>query len=318
MNDNVYFNGSILGLGDTIALIPFLNIYKIKNNKNVFFLTNFYSLFENEYKNIFFIKDSSKISISDSFVEIEYNQKKFIAHERYNLAYHTAHYVKKDFEILKNERLPLQHQLSKFIGINFKEEIKPHIYLSNKNFNHQNKYVCISSQTTIQAKYWNHENGWEKINEYLKKNGYDVICVDKDEVYGNLVYMNSIPKNAINKTGLPLNKVANIINKCDFFIGLDSGLSWLAWALNKKVIQILGMTGKSIAFQNKYSIINQNVCNTCFSDQNLNIFSGNVPFNDFLMCPKHKNTPRIFECTKSITPQMVIEKIDQILNEKAR
>jgi autotransporter strand-loop-strand O-heptosyltransferase len=318
MNDNVYFNGSFLGLGDTIALIPLLNIFKIKNNKNIFFLTNFYSLFENEYKNIFFIKDPSQILISDSFVTIQYNEKKVIAYERYSLGYSTAHYIKKDFKILNNERLQLQYQLSKFIGINLKEEIKTRIDLSNQNFNHQNKYVCIATQTSLQAKYWNYENGWEKIIEYLKQNGYDVICVDKDEIYGNLVYMNTIPKNAINKTGLPLNKVANIINKCDFFIGLDSGLSWLAWALNKKVVQILGMTGKSIAFENKYSITNQNVCNTCFSDQNLNVFSGDAPFNDFLMCPKYKNTPRIFECTKSITPQMVIEKIDQILNEKTR
>ena len=70
--------------------------------------------------------------------------------------------------------------------------------------------------------------------------------------------------------------------------------------------------------ENKYGIINENVCNTCFSDKNLNIFSSDAPFNDFLMCPKHKNTSRIFECTKSITPDMVIERIDQILNEKAR
>ena len=165
MNDSVYFDGSILGLGDTIALIPFLNIYKIKNNKNVFFLTNFYSLFEHEYKNIFFIKDRFQISISDALVEIQYNQKKFIAYERYKLAYNTIHYLEKDFKILRNERLPLQKQLSKFIGIDFEEEIKTRINLSEQNFNHQNKYVCISTQTTIQAKYWNHENGWEKINE---------------------------------------------------------------------------------------------------------------------------------------------------------
>jgi autotransporter strand-loop-strand O-heptosyltransferase len=144
------------------------------------------------------------------------------------------------------------------------------------------------------------------------------MCVDKYEAYGNLVYMNTMPQNVINKTGLPLNKVANIINNCDFFIGLDSGLSWLAWALNKKVIQILGMTGKSIAFKNQYGIVNENVCNTCFSDKNVGIFSDSSPFNDFLMCPKYKNTPRIFECTKYITPEMVIQKIDEILNEKTR
>jgi autotransporter strand-loop-strand O-heptosyltransferase len=121
-----------------------------------------------------------------------------------------------------------------------------------------------------------------------------------------------MPNNAINKTGLSLDDTISIINNCDFFIGLDSGLSWIAWALNKKVIQILGLTGKAIAFKNEYAIINENVCNSCFSDKSIKEFDVDVPFEDFLLCPKFKNTKRIFECTKQITPNMIIDKINQI------
>ena len=113
-------------------------------------------------------------------------------------------------------------------------------------------------------------------------------------------------------TNKNLDEIASIINNCDFFIGLDSGLSWLAWALDKKIIQILGLTGKEISFENPYAILNENVCNSCFGDESIEVFSSDAPFS-YLMCPKHKNTERMFECTKSITPDMVIDVIKKII-----
>ena len=35
---------------------------------------------------------------------------------------------------------------------------------------------------------------------------------------------------------------------------------------------------------------------------------------DWEWCPDHKNTPRQFECTKSIKPEQVIESINKFLN----
>ena len=35
---------------------------------------------------------------------------------------------------------------------------------------------------------------------------------------------------------------------------------------------------------------------------------------DWEWCPEHKNTPRHFECTKTIKPEQVIVSIDKILN----
>jgi autotransporter strand-loop-strand O-heptosyltransferase len=319
MNENIFFNSTILGLGDTIALIPFVDIYAKNNlNKNILFYSEFNSLFEKEYQNIRFVNNEYQIlRLKRDRIFAEHNRESFECKEIYHMGYFTLHLINDVECLFKNERLPLQNQMAKFLNINFEKEIKPKISVSKNYNNIYGKYICIATQTTAQGKYWNYPNGWDIIINYLNKLGYNVICIDKKEKYGNLVYTNVMPINAINKTGVSLTEAADLINNSEFFIGLDSGLSWLAWALNKKVIQILGLTGRAISFKNPYSILNENVCNSCFSDKNIKQFDTDIPFNNFIMCPKHQDSSRIFECTKSITPNMVIEKIDQILHEKS-
>lgn len=316
MNENVYFQADYLGLGDTVAAFPFINMHNEIFNKNVFVSSKFDFLFE-DYKNIFFIKEYQTFK-DNTRILVDYKNNIFNIDEMYLLAYHSLHHkvVNNQIFIQKrpNERLQLQKQFAKFIDINFEKEIKPKISVDKNYVNKYNKYVCIATQTTMQGKYWNYPNGWEFIVDFLKKNNYEVICVDKNKLNGNVIYTNEIPKNAIDQTNLSLKDTVNLINYCEFFIGLDSGLSWIAWALGKKVIQILGLTGKSLIFENEYGIVNENVCNTCFLDKSISQFDSNIPFNDYLMCPKHKNTSRIFECTKNITPDMVIEKIYKIIN----
>lgn len=316
MKENVYFQADYLGLGDTIAAFPFINLHNIQFNKNVFISSKFDFLFKN-YKNIFFIKEH-QIYKDNTRILIDYENKIFNINEMYLLAYHTLHqkYINKEifFQKRANSRLPLQEQFAKFIDINFEKEIKPEITIDINYKKKYNKYVCIATQTTMQGKYWNYPNGWEIIIDYLNKHEYQVVCIDKHKVYGNTIYTNNIPKNAIDQTNLALEEVVNLINHCDFFIGLDSGLSWIAWALDKKIIQILGLTGKDIIFNNENAILNQNVCNSCFSDKSIIQFDSDLPFNDYLMCPRHKNSNKIFECTKTITPTMVIEKINKLID----
>ena len=99
-------------------------------------------------------------------------------------------------------------------------------------------------------------------------------------------------------------EVIDIINGCDFFIGLSSGLSWLAWAIGKKIISINGSVGSNFEFYTPYRIINSNVCNGCFNNINYK-FSR----SDWKWCPTNKN----FECSKQITFEMLKEKIDNCI-----
>ena len=173
------------------------------------------------------------------------------------------------------------------------------------------KYVCISVHSTSQMKYWNNSVGWQKVVRYLKKMNYDVYVIDKDEMFGLKGKWNKIPDGAINETGnYPIDYRVQQIKNCSFFIGLSSGLSWLAWALNKKVIMISGCTAEDNEFKkNCYRVINNNVCNGCLNDSNIDNVKGIM--SHWIYCPRDKD----FECSKTISFEMVKEKIDQCILE---
>jgi autotransporter strand-loop-strand O-heptosyltransferase len=95
---------------------------------------------------------------------------------------------------------------------------------------------------------------------------------------------------------------------CEFFVGLGSGLSWLAWACELPVVLISGFSEEySETTLDTYRVINKNVCTGCFNRYRLNA-------SDWNWCPDHQNTERQFECTKEITSQMVIDKINEVIN----
>ena len=101
----------------------------------------------------------------------------------------------------------------------------------------------------------------------------------------------------------------DVIHYSDFFIGLSSGLSWLAWAMNKKVVMISNFTEDNHEFVSKcIRITNKSVCHGCWNNPNFKFDKG-----DWNWCPIHKNTPRHFECHTSITAQMVIDQIKNIV-----
>ena len=111
-----------------------------------------------------------------------------------------------------------------------------------------------------------------------------------------------------------LDERINELVHCEFFIGLGSGLSWLAWAMNKWVIMIHGMTEPWFEFQHKcIHVHNSEVCNGCWHrDETLNLK------DDWSMCPDHKGTKREFECSKEIDPPMVFNAIDKVINDSRK
>ena len=92
---------------------------------------------------------------------------------------------------------------------------------------------------------------------------------------------------------------------------MGSGLSWLAWAVNKWVIMIHGMTEPWFEFQHKcIHVHNSEVCNGCWHrDETLNLKG------DWNVCPDYKGTEREFECSKEIDPPMVFSAIDKIIDD---
>ncbi|HFF1945073.1 TPA: autotransporter strand-loop-strand O-heptosyltransferase [Escherichia coli] len=171
-------------------------------------------------------------------------------------------------------------------------------------------YVCIAVQSTAQAKHWNNGPGWAEVVSHLKELGYRVLCIDRNAHSGHGFVWNHIPWGAEDFTGaLPLQERVDLLRHASFFIGLSSGLSWLAWATRIPVILISGFTLPNSEFYTPWRVFNSHGCNGCWDN-----ITYNFDHADFLWCPVHKGTDRQFECTRLITGKQVCGVIDSLHN----
>lgn len=270
-------------LGDTIAWIPYVEEFRKKHNCNVFCKT-----FHNDFLKDFFpfVKFASHNEIVDHYAS-------------YKIGWF-GDWTDKNLNPDDPREIPLQQTASGILGLEH-QEIRPRLDKKDRPRNIEEKYICISIASTAGLKHWQNESGWQQTVDYLNELGYKVVVVQKEF----LGWMDTPSlKNVIHPQAASLDEAASWVQHCEFFIGLGSGVSWLAWALNKKVILISGFSKEFAEFETPYRVQNLEVCNGCWNDANHKFDKG-----DWNWCPKDKN----FECSKSITFEMVKEKIDQIL-----
>jgi len=170
-------------------------------------------------------------------------------------------------------------------------------------------YVCIGVQASTPAKSWLFPGGWDTVVDYLKSLGYRVLCIDKHKVETDDGYTMQMPEGAEDFTGdIPLIERANMLYYAEFFIGLSSGLSWLANSVGCPVVLISGISQNWYEFYTPYRVANRFVCNGCFNDIRAPIFAVNV-------CWKYKGTPRELECQKKISSRQVIDAVERLIIE---
>ena len=168
-------------------------------------------------------------------------------------------------------------------------------------------YVCIGVQASGVHKGWHYPKGWEIVCNYLKSLGYRVLCIDKNLKETNGSYTNEKPANAENFIGeIPLIERANMLYYADFFIGLGSGLSWLANAVGCPVVMIAGFSQDFYEFYTPYRVANRFVCNGCYNNILEGIFTNHT-------CLRYEGTPRELECQKKISPRQVINAVEQLI-----
>ena len=280
-------------LGDSIAWMAPVESFRLKHKCELSVATFQNELFQKVYPNIKFVKPNTG-----------YEKECFIS---YWLGYYNSG-PRSPFD---RKDVSLQQLGAGILGFNDYPETLTRIHVDDSyEINIKKPYVTIAVQSTLQAKYWNADYGWDKVVLYLKEKGYEVVCVDKDQIFGRGNYMNRAPLGVIGKHNRPLAEIVNIINNSEFFIGLGSGLSWVSWALKKPTILISGFSNPKSEFKSLcYRIFNNNVCNSCYNRHELD------PGN-WTWCPDHENTDRMFECTKNISPEKVFEAIDIVRKTK--
>ena len=276
-DQRVFINLDSKAMGDNIAWIPYAEEFRKKHNCKVIVSTFWNSLFEKSYPELEFV-------VPGQVVHNLYAQYKIGCNDN-------------DSSRNRNNwrEIPLQKVAADILGLTF-HEVQPKISV-DKVPRLGRRFVAISDHSTMQSKYWNHDGGWQEIIDYLLDIGYDVVALSKDPTgLTKLVPIN-------NK---PIEETTSILNNCDFFIGVGSGLSWLAWGLNKKVIMISGFSDPFAEFiSDNYRLSPPpGICHGCFNDKNLKFE------RSWDWCPRNKN----YECSRTITPEMVKEKINLLIS----
>lgn len=283
-------------LGDVIAWFPYVDLFQKKHQcKLVCVISDVVrALFEKTYPNIEFVSPEKALLM----------QKDMYASYRLGLYFDDWNCTHQPVDF----RYVGLHKTAAYILDVEPIESPPILDIKGAKRTIKEPYVCIAVQSSTQSKYWNNPYGWYEIVRWLKESGYRVLCIDKDPVWGQGASWNYIPNGAEDFTGAkPLIERAALLKHADFFIGLSSGLAWLAWAAGTPTVMISGFTHPNNEFQTPYRIFNHHTCNSCWNDPR-QIFD----HFDFMWCPRHKGTERQFECTRLIAVDYVKSVIEKI------
>ena len=286
-NKRVFIALESSSLGDTLAWVPYIREFKDKHKCQLIVSTFMNNLFRDTYPDIEFVEPGIPVNNIYAMYRIGWYYKD----GEYNEAKNPNDFRKE----------PLQKTASDILGLEYKETRA----LLNVNNKVKSKKVGIGLHSTCQAKYWNNQNGWQEVVDYLNSLGYEVVLYSRE----NDGYMGNFhPKGITKFEAGSIERLIEEMSSCEFFVGLGSGLSWLSWTLGLPTVLISGFSEDySETKMNTYRVINKNVCNGCFNRHRLDA-------NDWNWCPDHKGTDRQFECTKTITSDMVIEKINEVIN----
>lgn len=284
----VYIALDSKSLGDTLAWFGPIKEFEKKYNCKIIVSTFWNKFFKSEYP------------------EFEFVEPGDVVHNLYAM-YTIGWFYKEDgtVDYFKNPRdfkkIPLQQTTNDILGLEYKK-VKPKMAVK-KNVRKEN-IVTIAIHSTAQAKYWNNKTGWQKVVDYVKSQGYRVVLISKEED-GYMGNKNPTGIECINDTSIEA--TIDILQRSKMFIGISSGLSWLSWALGTKTCIISGFSDPITEFEDCIRIYTKDgFCRGCFNTHKLDP-------GDWNWCPKHKNTQRQFECSKTISGDEVIKSIQNFL-----
>jgi len=275
-------------LGDTLAWMPQIERYRQQHPNTHVFVSQFWSSlgFADHYPELNFIEPDEPLEG---------------CYATYNLGFYFESSAAR--HPVNPRTVPLAKVASDILGIQY-QETRPRIKTEQKERRIKGPYVCIATTSTANCKHWLFEGGWQFVIDQLVEMGFSVVVIQKEP---------AAYRNVIDHAGdRPIQERITDLLHCEFFIGLGSGLSWLAWALQKPVVLISGFSQSFAEFTDGcYRVSNEKVCNGCWNDTGHTFDRG-----DWNWCPRLADTGRQFECSRLITPDRVMSGVLKLLQDQ--
>lgn len=150
--------------------------------------------------------------------------------------------------------------------------------------------IAIHTTSGVETKDW---KKFDELVEEFRKNGYGVIQVGGSQ--------DVLAKGAIDlRDKLSFMQLAALLSKCAVFIGLDSGISYMADAMKTPTIVIQGSTDP--------------VTSGPISKRVIHLFAKETGYADCQIVRCHVNCRHEVNCNTRITPGMVMAEAEKILN----
>jgi autotransporter strand-loop-strand O-heptosyltransferase len=222
-------------LGDTIAWIPYVEMFRQMHECRVICSTFHNDLLSESFPDIMFAKPNTQISnvYAQFYVGASNDENPY-------------------YSPIKVNEHPLQDVASRILGLK-PMLIRPDLTAKYAHISSRinGKYVTLSEYGSAENKHWKAENGWQGVVDYLNGKGYKVVVISKEKTSLTGI---------IDKSGdISLDDRCVDIMYANMHLGVSSGLSWLAWALGTHVVMISDVTPNWHEFNTGVTRINANV-----------------------------------------------------------
>lgn len=282
----LYFQSECLG--DSIAWFSYADRFRKRHSckLGIRMNTNVADLFRNSYPDIqFFTKDEADMLSPYATYKI------CICYGGHRTTTRMRHW-----------QVPLDALAGYLLGLDDQiRQIPPTpFFMNSKNGFVAERHVCFAFHASRKYKEWNYEDGhgWDAVVEYVKQLGYRAICIDRDND-GDLHGAEDFTGNR------PLTERAMTLAGARLFIGLPSGLAWLAWSVSTPIVMISGFSEPYAEMPHR-RVQNTFVCHGCWNNPKYQLIWPRI-----MNCPEGISC----ECTRRITPQQVINAIKEELGK---
>ena len=273
---NVIISMGSRAMGDTIAWIPYVEEFRKKHNCNVYCSTWWNDIMD--YPEIKFIKPGTEV------VDV---------YATYEIGCYDGQL---DRNVTDWRLTPLQKVSADILGIDY-EPLRAHLkyepHVSKANGHKPKPYMCFSEFSTMQNKLWNRSGAWQKVIDHCIELGYDCVSISTEPTE---------LKNVVRHNGQPVERTLTDLSGAAFYVGLNHGPAWLAYALNVPTVMITGVSEEWNDFPNPYRLATKDCTPGCFNDPSLPIDRG------WDWCGRKRD----YICTRNITEAMAVKAITRI------